>query len=972
MSRRARACREVPIAIFVVGLALPAFVGAAETPAARPALSPQESLQQIVVDPGLKVELAAHEPNVIDPVAIRFDEDGRLWVVEMRDYPLGPTKEYPARSRISILRDKDNDGFYETASVFADNLSFATGLQPWKGGVFVTLAGKVVYMKDTDGDDKADVTEIWYTGFAQVNQQLRANRPTLALDNHIYVAAGLRGGTITDPSRPETKPVSISGMDFRFDPLTRKFEAVTGEAQFGLSFDDYGNRFVCANRDPAIHMVLENAHLKKNPLVTVDAVLEHVVYGDHKTPIYPIGRAWTTSNLHAGQFTAACGLEIYRGDALPAKYYGNVFVCEPTGYLVHREVIEPSGVTFAEKPTKTPPEFFASRDEWCRPVNLATGPDGALYVVDMYRQIIEHPEWMPEELRKRPNLRAGNDRGRIYRILPQDFKRPPLPKMSTMSSAELVDTLASRNAWRRETAARLLLERQDKSVGAKLRPTALQHPFVPARIIALRLLDGLKLADEKLLLTLCDDANPRIIEQAIIVADPLIANSKKLQERVVQLAGDKDARVRFEALLVASPLPAAPEFRTDKWEEDAILIAAGTRGGDVLKDMLANEAALQSNLADPAKFVARLARLAAATKDERQQLTALEAIVANAEFGRAGLTGLIAELARGGKTITNLRSKLSDRSRTALDESLAAARRDAADVQQPEDVRKAAIDLVAFAADAAKIVLPLAKHDPNQAIRLRAIAGLSRTTDVDSWRQLLADYTKESPAIQRAILDAVLTDAGRTGLLFDAIAAGAIKPTAIDPVRAKLVLKHKDATIRQRAAKLLASAVPADREKALAEYRPALSLKSDAARGRAVFEKRCSTCHRVSGLGTQLAPDISDSRERTPLQLLTDILQPNRAIDSNYFSYTAITTDGRVHTGLLSAETSTSVTLKQQEGKSETLRRDEIDELRSDGVSFMPEGLEKDIPPQDMADLISFIKNWRYLENPQEFSGAPQ
>src|SRR3954447_261218 len=205
------------------------------------ALAPQESLKRIVVDPELKAELVACEPNITSPVAVRFDEDGRMWVVEMRDYPTGPTQEFPARSRISALTDKDGDGFYETATVFADNLPFATGVQPWKGGVFVTMAGKVAYLKDTDGDGKADVNETWYTGFAQLNEQLRANHPILALDNHIYIAGGLRGGTIVDAGRPNEKPVSLSGRNFRFDPLSRKFEAVTGEAQFGLTFDDFNN-----------------------------------------------------------------------------------------------------------------------------------------------------------------------------------------------------------------------------------------------------------------------------------------------------------------------------------------------------------------------------------------------------------------------------------------------------------------------------------------------------------------------------------------------------------------------------------------------------------------------------------------------------------------------------------------------------------------------------------------------------------
>src|SRR5262245_76373 len=146
------------------------------------AQAPRDSLKQIAVDSGLKVELVANEPNIMSPVAVRFDEDGRMWVVQMRDYPTGPTKEFPARSRVSILTDKDGDGFFETATVFADDLPFATGVQPWNGGAFVTMAGKVAYMKDTNGDGKADAIETCYTGFAQGNEQLRANHPTFGLD----------------------------------------------------------------------------------------------------------------------------------------------------------------------------------------------------------------------------------------------------------------------------------------------------------------------------------------------------------------------------------------------------------------------------------------------------------------------------------------------------------------------------------------------------------------------------------------------------------------------------------------------------------------------------------------------------------------------------------------------------------------------------------------------------------------------
>src|SRR6478672_370995 len=568
------------------------------------ALSPKESLKQIVVDPGLKVELVASEPNITSPVAVRFDEDGRMWVAEMCDYPTGPTKKFPQRSRISILTDKDGDGFFETATVFADNLSFVTGVQPWKGGVFVTMSGKVAYMKDTNGDGKADVVETWYTGFMQGNQQLRANHPTLGLDNHIYIANGLLGGNVRDARWPHVRAVSISGRDFRFDPRTRAFEGVSGVGQFGLTFDDYGNRFVCTNRNPVINVVLDDQNLKKNPAVVVSAVAHDVAMSGPDSRLNSIGRVWVTSNLHEGTFTAACGVNVYRGDALPAEYYGNVYTCDPTARVVHREIMKPDGVTFASKPARNDSEFYASGDEWSCPVNLEVGPDGATYVVDMYRQIIEHPHWMPEELQKRPNMRAGIDKGRIYRVLPVNFRRQAMPKFSQMPSESLAAELASPNSWRRETAARLLLERQDKSVAARLKEMASHGESTVGRIRALRLMEGLGAGDDELLLKLCHDPDPRIVEQAVIAADSHVAVAPKLRERIARLATDSpDARVRFNALFTAMPLPQAPKFKVDEWEIDAMLVATGSRGGTVLAEMLEHPGALKKNIAKPAMFI---------------------------------------------------------------------------------------------------------------------------------------------------------------------------------------------------------------------------------------------------------------------------------------------------------------------------------------------------------------------------------
>jgi putative membrane-bound dehydrogenase-like protein len=965
------------LALIVLQGALAAGGMSAEVPQVQSPVSPHESLAHFVVAPGLRIELAAHEPNVIDPVAIRFDADGRMWVVEMRDYPTG-TPGTTGGSRISVLQDSDGDGFYETATVFAEGLPFATGLQPWKGGVFVTMSGRVAYLNDTNGDGTADVNETWYSGFAEGNTQLRANHPTLALDNHIYISNGLRGGTIVDASRPDPSPnrggesggVSISGMDFRFDPLTRKFEAVSGMGQFGLAFDDYGNRFVCSNRNPAIHIVLEDRYLKKNPLVAVDAVSHDVAKAGDESRVFPITRAWTTSNLHAGQFTAACGLEIYRGDALPAEFYGNIFVCEPTGHLVHREIMKPHGVTFISHPA--PPrngegdgmrvEFLASRDEWFSPVNLETGPDGALYVVDMYRAVIEHPEWMPEELRKRPDLLWGNDHGRIYRIVPNGFRRPPRPQLSRASNDALVETLSHPNGWWRETAARLLVERQDKSVLRNLTAIAGEHRSPLARIHALRVLDGLNLVRKDVLITALEDDNPRVVEQAILVVESSAAGAELRRYPTSDLCAHPDARVRFQARLTMQQNSLKPPI--DRWERCAMLIAAGERGGTALARLLENSNALATRVPEPERLLTELARLAAASPKESQRTIALQAILTQPAHQRIGLTAFFAEAAARGLSVDSLTTSLDADKRRELGFAFKYARRDAIDTGEPEPFRCEAVDLLAFADNAAQILRPIALDDPSQMVRVHAIAALQRTRGIEPWRALLKGFSGESPGLQRAILDGIFADAGRTSLLLDEIAARRIAATALDANRTNLLVNHREQSIRDLAKTLFADSLPTDRRQALADYQTVLQMNTDPIRGRAVFQKHCAGCHRIAGVGIDVAPDISDSRERSPKQLLTDIIQPNRAIDSNYFSYTAVAVDGRVYTGILTSETSTSVALKQAEGKMITLRRSEIDDLHSDGLSLMPDGLEKLIPPQDMADLIAFIKNWRYLDDP--------
>jgi putative heme-binding domain-containing protein len=458
------------------------------------------------------------------------------------------------------------------------------------------------------------------------------------------------------------------------------------------------------------------------------------------------------------------------------------------------------------------------------------------------------------------------------------------------------------------------------------------------------------------------DEDARVVEQAILAVESSAAGDELRLYPASNLCAHADARVRFQARLTTQQDALVPPI--DRWERCAMLIAAGDRGGTLLARILKSPNLLATRLTEPDRLVAELARLAAASPKESQRTIALEAILGQAAHQQLGLTAFFAEAAKRGLSADALTRSLGENQRRELELAFKLAKRDATDIREAETARCEAADLLEFSEDAEQTIRSLALDDPSQTVRVHAIAALRRSNEMPTWRALLEGFSRESPALQRAILDGVFADAERTRLLLDEVAAKRIAATALDANRINVLVNHRDETIRERAKTLLADALPGDRREALAKYQSALTLAADPVRGRAVFQKQCVNCHRIAGVGVDVAPDISDSRERSPQQLLTDIIQPNRAIDSNYFSYTAVAGDGRIYTGILTAETSTSVTLKQAAGKIVTLRRAEIDDLKSDGVSLMPDGLEKLIPPQEMADLISFIKNWRYLDDP--------
>lgn len=989
----------VAIAIVLAIVALLALL-AAVTSAAEPAAPPKptpplevpEALKHFQAAHGLRVELVACEPHVVDPVEARFDDQGRLWVVEMRDYPNGPPANEPFLSQIKLLEDRDADGFYETSCVFADHLAYPTGLQPWQNGLIVTLAGRIAYLADTDGNGTADHMETWFTGFAEENPQLRANHPRLGPDNFVYVANGLRGGTVV-PTRGGHKPVPIGGRDFRFDPHTLRGEAVSGHSQFGLTFDGLGARFVCSNRNPLVHVVLEDRYLARNPLLAVPSVVQDVAAAAEASRLFPISETWTTSILHANQFTAACGVLVYQGNLLP-DYEGCGFTCDPTGNLVHAERMTRQGATFVSSPCEEGREFLASSDPWFRPVNLETGPEGALYVVDMYRAVIEHPEWVPEELKHRPDERHGDDRGRIWRIVPQQGITPSAVtrRLPTTEPAKLVDLLEHANSWQRETTARLLFERRtwsDEELSATVERLGAMVRFArrpQARISALWLLARLERLETEQLAHALDDPHPAVQCQALILAEPHLAHDPLLRRKVYSLADSADAGVRFQAALTLTADRSADAVRPlvhialrdfeDPWTIYAVSAAAGGRAGLLLSGILQScrrpaEPSPRGAFPPPAQLervLRELAALAGAGQDAAEVETALAAATTLLEQGDARLAFALAESlasalqAKGNRL--GIHAAHQNGAAAAWARLLAAAVQVAANSDATTEERVAACRLLGYGPqEAAEGLAALVRSNERQPLRLAALRALARH-NAPLVQQVLIEVLAppETPSMRREAIDALLAQPDRTPLLLSALETGLLAASELDPYQTRLLTEHPDAVVREQAARLLAAALPADRHQALASYRPALELAGNSRRGRDVFRKHCTTCHRIGDLGVDVGPSIADERTKTPEQLLVDILQPSRTIDANYRAYTLVTTEGTVYTGIIQSETATSLTLRLPEGKQVSLLREELEEIHASRSSLMPDGLERSITLQEMADLIAFIKNWRYLD----------
>jgi putative membrane-bound dehydrogenase-like protein len=938
---------------------------------------------------GFELQLAAAEPLTLDPIDISFDENGRMFVVEMLDY--SELREVqPHLGQIRMLQDTNGDGVFDTMTVYAEDLPWPTAVCCYDGGIFVAASPDIIYFKDTNGDGKADVRKVVFTGFGagkgdKLNVQALVNGLRWGMDNRIHGQTAGNGGVLKRPDAPNEPALDLRGRDFSFDPRRLDLRTETGGGQYGMCFDNRGRRFVCSNSHH-IQTFMYDAHYgERNTFYNMPAALVDIPVDGPAAEVYRtspeegwrvIRTKWRVTGVvqgliegggrASGYFTSATGITIYRGDAWPEGNLGDAFIADCGSNLVHRKKVRPNGVELiAERPPdEQKVEFLTATDLWFRPVQMANAPDGCLYLCDMYREIIEHPWSLPENIKKLLDLNSGNDRGRIYRIAPTGFKQPKPPQLGKATTAQLVATLESKNGWHRETAARLLFERQDPAA-VPLLARLLQSSGSPlGRLHALHALEGLGALQEANILLALNDSSPAVREHAVKLAENFFADALppvQLWARLRQMVDDADITVRYQLAFTLgevknlekiAPLAAIARRDVDSaWTRSAILSSLSDGAGDMFTTLSDYKAFREAKSGQD--FLRELIALVGA-KNRREEVVGVLGFL-----DRVDDVALVFSMTRAlGEGLQRLHQPLAGIG-GSVSNILVRASAAAENNQLPEATRVPAIQLLSYLTYEAsgQRLLGLLDLKQPQPVQLAALATLGKFNDPQVGIELIRIWNSLTPRLRAEALPVLLARPERATELLHAIESGAIRASVLDTTQTKLLATYRDPAVRKLAEKVLAAQPVSPRQPVIDAFAPALNLQGNLAHGKKIYEERCISCHRCSGQGFALGPDYVTVKTTGKEKLLTNIIDPNREVRPEFVAYVVETKDDESFVGLVVNETSTSVTLRQAFGKEDVIPRAKIAKMHSQGLSVMPEGLEQNLTPQDMADLLAHIES---------------
>ena len=970
-------------------------------------LEPEAALSAFEIEPGYKIELVASEPLVSDPVDMEIDEYGRLYVVELHGYPL----DLSGKGKIKLLADTNGDGRMDKSTVFAENLKMPFGIMRWKKGVLVADAPEIIYLEDSTGDGKADIRKVMLNGFALSNAQMNVSNPLYGLDNWIYVTSesgstyqiykkefGDLGSDIFFSDQPASPrlPLKGSGRTVRFRPDQKELALTSGKTQFGHAFDDWGHHILGNNSNHIYHEVVAETYLQRNPGLLVSDATQTLT--DHGADVFPITQNPERQLLtNVGIFTSACGNVAYTGGAF-SDLFNTCFVCEPVSNIVHADQLKDNGASFKALRVGRPhKEFLASRDAWFRPVNLYVGPDGALYLVDYYRQIIEHPEWMSEEAVKSGELYNGSDRGRIYRITRTDAK--PATWMNGLelgdaSDGALVGQLSNQNSWWRLNAQRLLVDHGNKQVVPALIQSAKNASSSMGRLHSLWTLEGMGELAPELIEQALRDHEAGIRENAIKLAELHLPVAPQLAKALLPLQTDTDAKVRFQLLCTLGFLdtPASAEARNkllfrdldDSWVQIAALSASSSQTFPLLKVVLRNFEEGRPAYTSLAQQLTSMIGASGELEDIRSIIQ--QAAVTHSKVNRGWqapvLEGLAQGLKRNKLPHSSFRNELPVLIKTCFenpsppvrDASLqlltaigigdkSAMKKDfekavqmakdnsLSDERRVEAIRFLALDdLPPHATWLKELIVP----QEHPSVQREALKTLSLIPDHTVSNYVLEQWSALTPEIREEAINTFIVTPDRIIRLLEAIDAGKIQKASVNFYQSVRLMTQSDEKVRTRARAMFARN---EEGKVNKEYQQALQLKGEAIKGKAIYEQSCAICHRVRGtMGVSFGPDLGTVHNWQPEGIMANILVPDLSIAAGYELWEVTLNNGESVQGIISSETPGAITLKNAGVVDMTINRRDIKSLKTLNISVMPAGWEKNISQQQMADLIAFLR----------------
>lgn len=948
-----------------------------------PATEPKDSLAKFKIVDGFQIELATHEPTVTDPISMAFDERGRLFVVCMNGYSEDADDNLGV---IRLLEDKDNDSRFESGLDFVTGLSWPTAVACYDGGVFVAASPDILYCKDTDGDGVADEKRVVFTGFARNNVQGMLNSFRWGLDNRLYGASGLNGGKITSPGNDEV--INLRGRDFSIDPVSMTIRPESGGAQHGATFDRWGERFVCSNSDHLQWIEFDDRHLNRNPLLSGYRARKSIAVEGPAAEVFRtsavepwrivrtrlrvkgmVGGPVEGGGRAAGYFTSASGLTAYTGDAFPKNYQEDdyFFVGDVGSNLVHLKKVNTNGIDkTAQRATKPRTEFLTSTDNWFRPVQFANAPDGSLYIIDMYREVIEHPLSLPPMIKQHLDLTSGRDRGRLYRIVPAngELSRHKLP--GDASHEELVTMLGHRNGWHRETAARLIVTRcansqKDVETFEPLLRAASKAVSPHARIRAINGLHSIGKLSEPTLVNQLDDHDPHVQRHALRVLEATTHVGEAAIAQLERLANDEDDELRYQLALTLGSFPADVRrdllveladklFKTpvdDRKLQFAVLSSMGNDRVAMLRSLLPQH--------DNVELLQKIARQIGQSKSNIQNAIELAGAQTN-EIKLRLVASLLDGTERRGKSLIEWLSEQQIREPGQLVRKLLDfARHRATNSSLSHNERLFAVRCLSLGQfpDSAQTIRELLSDAQPAAIQNAAVEVLGSFTSIDAADQLISVSPGLNPVGRRRANELLVSRPSWARQLLQSISNDETPRNLISAMHRDKLLRHRAVDIAKLAKELFGEQT--DRATVVAKYQSLLTRSGDQSRGKTLFRKVCSSCHRLEGHGNNVGPDLAPLRNRGAAYMLTNILDPNREVDARYESYSVITEDGRSISGLLGKDSASSVELTQADGTLVTVSKDDIDHVQATGRSLMPEGLERDLGEQGVADVIAWL-----------------